>query len=108
MDLMDNSRIDTDVLVIGGGGAGLTAAIEARKKGADVLILCKRDTGRAAAPYAVTTSRVRLRTRAGSSSARWWKSENPRSNLDVFVRGSRLVTCSSMVYLFPSLTAAIT
>jgi len=55
MDLMDNIRIDTDVLVIGGGGAGLTAAVEAREKGADVLILCKRDTGKSGCtPYAVT------------------------------------------------------
>jgi len=52
---MDNSRIDTDVLVIGGGGAGLMAAVEARKKGADVLILCKKDTGKSGCtPYAVT------------------------------------------------------
>ncbi len=52
---MDNSRIDTDVLVIGGGGAGLMAAVEARKKGAAVLILCKKDTGKSGCtPYAVT------------------------------------------------------
>ncbi|UCF98282.1 MAG: FAD-dependent oxidoreductase [Spirochaetaceae bacterium] len=52
---MDNLRIDTEVLVIGGGGAGLIAAVEARKKGAEVLILCKKDTGKSGCtPYAVT------------------------------------------------------
>ena len=52
---MDNARFDTDVLIIGGGGAALTAAVEARKKGAEVLILCKRETGKSGCtPYAVT------------------------------------------------------
>jgi succinate dehydrogenase/fumarate reductase flavoprotein subunit len=52
---MQNTSIETDVLVIGGGGAGLLAAIEARKKGAEVLILCKRQTGKSGCtPYAVT------------------------------------------------------
>ena len=52
---MESTRIETDVCVIGGGGAALLAAIEARKKGADVLILCKKETGRSGCtPYAVT------------------------------------------------------
>jgi NADPH-dependent 2,4-dienoyl-CoA reductase/sulfur reductase-like enzyme len=33
---MDARTIETDVLVIGGGGAALMAALEARKKDADV------------------------------------------------------------------------
>ncbi len=52
---MSGTKVTTDVLVIGGGGAGLLAAIEARRKGADVLILCKRETGKSGCtPYAVT------------------------------------------------------
>ena len=52
---MDTRMIETDVLVIGGGGAALMGAIEARKQGAEVLILCKRETARSGCtPYAVT------------------------------------------------------
>jgi succinate dehydrogenase/fumarate reductase flavoprotein subunit len=38
--------LETEVLVIGGGLAGLCAAIEARRRGRDVLLLCKRKPGR--------------------------------------------------------------
>lgn len=34
---------ETDIVIIGGGGAGLTAAIEARNHGARVIVLEKRD-----------------------------------------------------------------
>ena len=36
---------DTDVLIIGGGGAGASAAIEANKAGADVMIVTKLRIG---------------------------------------------------------------
>ena len=38
-------RLNTDVLVVGSGGAGLRAAIEARKQGVDVLLISKSQTG---------------------------------------------------------------
>ena len=41
-----NEIISTDVLVIGSGGAGLCAAISARKEGADVLVVGKARPGR--------------------------------------------------------------
>ena len=44
IDLSD-IKYDVDVLIIGGGGAGTAAAIEARKAGADVLIVTKLRTG---------------------------------------------------------------
>lgn len=39
-------NLKTEVLVIGGGLAGLAAALEARRAGRDVLLLCKRWPGR--------------------------------------------------------------
>jgi len=39
-------KIKTDVLVIGGGAAGLTAALEAREKGGNVTIISKSRVGR--------------------------------------------------------------
>ncbi len=41
--------LETDVLVIGGGGAGFRAAIAAREKGADVLLLSKGPLARCGA-----------------------------------------------------------
>ena len=38
---MPNEQLNCDVLVVGGGGAGLAAAIEARDQGAHVLLIEK-------------------------------------------------------------------
>lgn len=47
MSLRDPAReIPTDVLVVGGGGAGLRAAIAAREAGADVILASKTAIGR--------------------------------------------------------------
>src|SRR5688572_14195131 len=41
---MEASRVETfDVVIVGGGGAGLAAAIEARRLGRDVLLLEKNE-----------------------------------------------------------------
>lgn len=45
MELKSHERIDVDVLVLGGGGAGLRAAIEARKLGVSVLLVSKSRVG---------------------------------------------------------------
>jgi len=42
---MEEKRIATDVLVIGGAGAGLSAALEARAGGADVVLASKMPVG---------------------------------------------------------------
>lgn len=42
---LDNPTYDTDVLIIGGGGAGCTAAIQANTEGADVMIVTKLRLG---------------------------------------------------------------
>ncbi|RJS76557.1 FAD-binding protein [Candidatus Bathyarchaeota archaeon] len=44
--------LKTDVLIIGGGGAGSRAAIEADSLGAETIILCK---GRYGLPVALLT-----------------------------------------------------
>ena len=43
----DSERHDFDVVVIGAGGAGLRAAIEAREKGARTALVCKSLLGKA-------------------------------------------------------------
>lgn len=47
----DYEKIRCDVLVIGGGGAGLAAAISAARQGVDVLILSKGESGKSGATY---------------------------------------------------------
>ena len=42
---MEEKRIATDVLVIGGAGAGLSAALEARADGVDVVLASKMPVG---------------------------------------------------------------
>ena len=45
MILQEQQRINTEVLVIGGGGAGLRAAIAAARKGAKVLLVSQSPVG---------------------------------------------------------------
>ena len=44
-------KIHCDVLVIGGGGAGLAAAISAARQGVDVMIVSKGESGKSGATY---------------------------------------------------------
>src|SRR5215213_3795313 len=41
----DNNLVETDVLIVGAGAAGLRAAIELAREGVDVLVLGKRRHG---------------------------------------------------------------
>ncbi len=45
MELVTTERVSADVLVIGGGGAGLRAAIAARKHGANVVLISESPAG---------------------------------------------------------------
>ena len=42
---MEQAGLTTDVLVLGGGGAGLRAALEARRAGVDVVLVSKQPAG---------------------------------------------------------------
>lgn len=46
MKLCDTTNLTCDVLVVGGGGAALLAALEAKRLGADVLMVSKGQIGR--------------------------------------------------------------
>ena len=49
MPMTDTITLDTDVLVVGGGGAGMFAAVAAARNGASVLLLDKNVVGRGGA-----------------------------------------------------------
>ena len=51
MKFRDTERLPCDVLVIGGGGAGLRSAIEAREAGAEVILVSKSRVGHANNTY---------------------------------------------------------
>jgi len=81
-------RILTDVLVVGGGGAGLRAAIEARKYGANTLLVSKIATG-----YGNCTS-----TSWGFLNATGFNSEdNPEKHLKDTISGGRYINNQKLV-----------
>ena len=79
-----------DVLVIGGGGAGLRAAIEAREKGADVVLVSKARAG-----YANNT----MISKATFAAPSGWA--DPRDNPEVFLKdaviGGRFINDQQLV-----------
>jgi succinate dehydrogenase/fumarate reductase flavoprotein subunit len=79
-----------DVLVIGGGGAGLRAAIEARQTGADVVLVSKAQAGLA---------NNTLISKATFAVPSGWS--DPRDNPEVFLRdaviGGRFVNDQQLV-----------
>ncbi|MCK5417016.1 MAG: FAD-binding protein [Desulfobacterales bacterium] len=82
--------VSCDVLVIGGGGAGLRAAIEAREKGADVLLVSKARAG-----YANNT----IISKATFAVPDGWS--DPRDNPEVYLKdaviGGRFINDQHLV-----------
>src|SRR5690606_31858623 len=78
-DLMENfDRFDFDVLVIGAGGAGLRAAIEASANGARVGLVCKSLLGKAHTVMAeggVAAALANVDERDGQSLTNWRMAE---------------------------------
>lgn len=75
MALRDCNIVSCDVLVIGGGGSGLRAAIEAREMGADVTVVSKSRVG-----YGSNT----FISKASFAAATGWP--DPRDNPEVHIR----------------------
>lgn len=82
--------VSCDVLVIGGGGAGLRAAIEARATGADVVLVSKARAG-----YANNT----MISKATFAAPSGWS--DPRDNPEVFLKdaviGGRFINDQQLV-----------
>jgi succinate dehydrogenase/fumarate reductase flavoprotein subunit len=82
--------VSCDVLVIGGGGAGLRAAIEAREAGADVVLVSKTRAG-----YANNT----MISKASFAAPSGWS--DPRDNPEVFLKdaviGGRFINDQQLV-----------
>jgi succinate dehydrogenase/fumarate reductase flavoprotein subunit len=76
--------VPSDVLIIGGGGAGLRAAIEAKENGADVLLVCKSRVGYANNTYI---------SKGTFAAATGWRDsrDNPDAHLRDSIIGGRFI-----------------
>ncbi len=85
----NNKRFSCDVLVIGGGGAGLRSAIEARENGARVIVVSKAKVG-----YGNNT----IMSKAILTSPGWGDSkDNPQVYLEDTVTGGRYINDQKLV-----------
>jgi len=90
---MINRKIETDVLIIGGGGGGLRAAVEAHDAGARVLIVSKGIVGKSGLTQtAVTGFQVAL----GNADSR----DNPSVHFEDSMRGSYGLADPELVKIF--------
>ena len=92
MDLAKNNQnFSCDVLVIGGGGAGLRSAIEAREQGAHVIVVSKAKVG-----YGNNT----IMSKAILTSPGWGDSgDNPQVYLEDTVSGGRYINDQELVHV---------
>ena len=82
-------RLETDVLVIGAGGAGLRAAIEAQNEGVDVLVVSKGDF-----PSGCTTARA-----MGAMLAHFDKKDSAERHFEDTLRGGDYLNNPKLVRL---------
>lgn len=92
MDLIRNShKYSCDVLVIGGGGAGLRSAIEARENGASVIVVSKAKVG-----YGNNT----IMSKAILASPGWGdKQDNPQVYQRDTIIGGRFINDQKLVHV---------
>ncbi len=63
--------VETDVLVIGGGMGGMTAALKARERGASVVLADKGYTGKSGATHQAEGDLVYFRPERGHKVHEW-------------------------------------
>ena len=91
MQFKESHIVSCDVLVIGGGGSGLRAAIEARERGADVLVVSKSRVG-----YGNNT----YMSKAAFSATGWGDpKDSPQVHLKDTVIGGRFLNNQKLVAL---------
>ncbi|MGD9077447.1 MAG: FAD-binding protein, partial [Desulfobacteraceae bacterium] len=91
MQFKESHTVSCDVLVIGGGGGGLRAAIEARERGADVLVVSKSRVGYGNNTYV---------SKAAFSATGWGDPEDgPQVHLKDTVIGGRFLNDQNLVAL---------
>lgn len=89
MKIKRQEMLDCDVLVIGGGGAGLRSAIAAKKNHADVLLVSKFKLGRATNTFI---------SKAIIAASGWGVSEDNKDvHMDDTIKGGRFINDHSKV-----------
>lgn len=87
----NNQNFSCDVLVVGGGGAGLRSAIEAREHGARVIVVSKAKVG-----YGNNT----IMSKAILTSPGWGDSgDNPQVYLEDTISGGRYINDQELVHV---------
>jgi succinate dehydrogenase/fumarate reductase flavoprotein subunit len=92
MGLKDHNTVSCDVLVIGGGGSGIRAAIEAKERGVDVVVISKSRVGYGNNTY---ISKGTFAAAAGWGDSR----DNPDVHLRDSVIGGRFINDQKLLKL---------
>ena len=89
---MEVSRIQTDVAIVGGGGAGCRAAVEVAERGVDCVLVDKGRPGRSGAtPCALWSIQAPFGPRGRD------KRDNPEQFFEDIVRAGRFIGDQNLV-----------